>query len=211
MKINGVNYLLLEKRGCNFSEDDSVARASDVGNYRVCTIDEDIHANDGNTYFLEFGLWKNRTCQRYFNKRTGKPLKHPVDVIINPIALHMDSQFTDTDGLSYRNLPLEQNVHSENKSYTTSDILAVVNEISVEQYQEIKWVWSFEVLRPHAQNWTPADLIYKWAKDNRLETINRFDNMIVRMYTGEFKYLCYQIIRTEDDIDTIRVVMEEIK
>ena len=72
-------------------------------------------------------------------------------------------------------------------------------------------MWSFEVLHPHAQNWTPADLIYKWAKDNRLETINRFDNMIVRMYTGEFKYLCYQIIRTEDDIDTIRVVMEEIK
>lgn len=211
MKINGVNYLLLEKRGCNFFEDDSVARASNVGNYRVCTIGEDICAKDGNTYFLEFSLWKNRTCQRYFNKRTGRPLKHPVDVIINPIGLHMDSQFTDTDGLSYRNLPLEQNVNSRNKSYTTSDILAVVNEISVEQYQEIKFVWSFEVLRPHAQNWTPADLIYKWVKDNRLEMVNRFDNIIVRMYTGEFKYLCYKIIRTEDGIDTIHIILEDIK
>lgn len=210
MKINGVNYLLLEKRGCNFFEDDSVARASNVGNYRVCTIGEDICAKDGNTYFLEFSLWKNRTCQRYFNKRTGRPLKHPVDVIINP-GLHMDSQFTDTDGLSYRNLPLEQNVNSRNKSYTTSDILAVVNEISVEQYQEIKFVWSFEVLRPHAQNWTPADLIYKWVKDNRLEMVNRFDNIIVRMYTGEFKYLCYKIIRTEDGIDTIHIILEDIK
>lgn len=95
MIINGKNYLLLEKRGCNFNGGVPVTTKSDVGNYRVCTMGETIPGKDGRNYFLEFSLWQNRSQPRYTNKRTGAPLKHPAQEIINPIGLHIDTQYTD--------------------------------------------------------------------------------------------------------------------
>ena len=69
MIINGKNYLLLEKRGCNFNGGVPVTTKSDVGNYRVCTMGETVPGKDGRNYFLEFSLWQNRSQPRYTNKR----------------------------------------------------------------------------------------------------------------------------------------------
>lgn len=35
MKIGEKNYLLAEKRGCNFAPGDASTKGSDIGNYRV--------------------------------------------------------------------------------------------------------------------------------------------------------------------------------
>jgi hypothetical protein len=142
-----------------------VTTKSDVGNYRVCTMGETIPGKDGRNYFLEFSLWQNRSQLRYTNKRNGAPLKHPVQEIINPVGLHIDTQYTDEGGQSWRNLCLEQRIHKRNPSYTTAEILAIVNEISAEHYDGIKWVHSFsEAIKSNA-NFTPATLIATWAKN----------------------------------------------
>ena len=73
--------LYLEKRGCNFWGDEAVE--SDIGNYRVCTHGEDIQGKDGNMYFLEFSLWRDRKKARTKHKVTGKPLKNVHYYIIN--------------------------------------------------------------------------------------------------------------------------------
>ena len=127
--------LYLEKRGCNFWGDETVE--SDIGNYRVCTHGEDIHGKDGNMYFLEFSLWRDRKKARTKHKVTGKPLKKVHYDIINSQGLAIDTQYTDYNGMSWRNVSLERELNKDNYSYNTADILKVVNRISTEQYDNI--------------------------------------------------------------------------
>ena len=208
MYINGKNYLLLEKRGCNFFAADRSC-GSDVGNYRVCTPYGGIPGKNGRTYFLEFTLWRNRTKLRYSNKRTGKPLKNPVPEIINPIRLHLVTEFEEGD-LSYRDLKLEERISAENPSFTLSDILRITNDISTEQYDGIKWVESFQTTVPHGENFTPSMLIRRWAERNNLHTENRYDALIVTLYTGTYKYLSY---RTHTGLiqDHVTILLEEVQ
>lgn len=208
MIINGKNYLLLEKRGCNFNGGVPVTTKSDVGNYRVCTMGETIPGKDGRNYFLEFSLWQNRSQLRYANKRNGAPLKHPVQEIINPVGLHIDTQYTDEGGQSWRNLCLEQRIHKRNPSYTTAEILAIVNEISAEHYDGIKWVHSFsEAIKSNA-NFTPATLIATWAKKHHLETESCFGELRIKLYTGIYKYMAYNIHNFTDH-DDVTIILEE--
>lgn len=209
MIINRKNYLLLEKRGCNFNGGVPVTTKSDVGNYRVCTMGETIPGKDGRTYFLEFSLWQNRSQPRYTNKRTGAPLKHPVQEIINSIGLHIDTQYTDASGQSWRNLDLEQRIHKRNPSYTTAEILAIANEISAEHYDGIKWVCSFCETVEHGANFTPAALISTYAKRNRMEIDSRFGTLCLRLYTGTYKYLAYDV-RSFCSRDNVTVILEEV-
>lgn len=210
MIINGKNYLLLEKRGCNFSGGVPVTTKSDVGNYRVCTMDETIPGKDGRNYFLEFSLWQNRSQYRYTNKRTGAPLKDPVREIINECGLRIDTQYTDASGQSRRNLALEQRIHKRNPSYTTSEILHIANEISAEHYDGIKWVCSFRETVEHGANFTPATLISTYAKRNRMEIESRFGTLFLRLYAGTYKYLAYDI-RSFGSRDNVTVILEEVE
>ena len=210
MIINGKNYLLLEKRGCNFNGGVPANTESDVGNYRVCTMGESIPGKDGRKYFLEFSLWQNRSQPRYTNKRTGAPLKHPVQEIINPVGLHIDTQYTDESGQSWRNLNLERRIHKRNPSYTTAEILAIANEISAEHYDGIKWDFSFRDTVDHGANFTPASLISAYAKKNRLETYSRFGTLYLELYTGTYKYLAYDV-RSFGSRDNVTVVLEEVE
>lgn len=208
MTINGKNYLLLEKRGCNINGGVPANTESDVGNYRVCTLGEAIPGKDGRNYFLEFALWQNRSQPRYTNKRTGAPLKHPVQEIINPIGLHIDTSFTDECGQTWRDLSLEQRIHKQNPSYTTAEILAIANEISAEHYDDIKWVHSFsETIKSNA-NFTPATLIATWAKKHHLEAKSCFGELRVKLYTGIYKYMAYNI-RNFTDHDEVTIILEE--
>lgn len=206
MYINGNNYLLLEKRGCNFFAEDQ-NRGSDVGNYRVCTPYERIPGKNGRTYFLEFTLWRNRTKLRYTHKRTGKPLKNPVPEIINPVALHLNTSFQEGD-YSYRDIKLEAQISAENPSFTVSDILRVTNDISTEHYDGIKWVESFQTTVPHGENFTPSMLIRRWAERNNLHTESRYGTLIVTLYTGTYKYLAYHI-QPGPVQDLVTILLEE--
>lgn len=138
------NVLYLEARGCYFWEDDKINTISDVGNYRVGAYDEPIPAKDGNNYILEFTNWDRHETRRT-NKRTGKPLKNPVYELVLPGALHIDTEFDDDRG-SWRNCKLEAEIHALRLTYTKANILKVVNQISVKQYDDIIIVSAFEIV-----------------------------------------------------------------
>lgn len=128
------NVLFLKKMGLDFWEDEPVK--SDINNYRVRTDGETVPGKDGNMYFLEFSLWRDRKQIRYTHKKTGKPLKHAKFDIINNCGMAIDTEFTNGSG-SWRNCTLEAKLHAKNYSYTKADILKVVNEISTNTYSEI--------------------------------------------------------------------------
>ena len=132
--------LYLEKRGCIFFKNDEINNISNVGNYRVCTPNECITGKDGKIYFLEFSSYDKRQV-RYTNKRNGQPLKKPVIEIIMYHALSLDTQYTNESGLSFRNLKLENEFYNkEPMLYTLENILKVVNEISIDTYDEIVFI-----------------------------------------------------------------------
>lgn len=126
--------LFLEKMGCDFWKDET--SPSDIKNYRVRTHGEIIPGKDGNMYFLEFHLWRDRKQVRYTHKITGKPLKHAAFDIINHNGMAIDTEFTNANG-SWRNCKLEADISAKNYSYMQSDILTVVNEISTKTYTKI--------------------------------------------------------------------------
>lgn len=186
MIINGKNYLLLERRGCEYLKNET---PDTINNYRVCTA-ERIPGNDGIMYFMEFTKW-DRWHYRTTNKRTGAPLKKAVMEIIQPHALRIDTEYENKDG-SWRNSRLEQVLNNRGYDYSESDILAAVNSISAVRYDAIKYVETFTATE-HG-NFTPASVIYKWAKSHRLEQIGNK----VKMYTGIYKYMAYNIDNSKE-------------
>lgn len=133
-----VKTLYLEKRGCNFWNDDRINNISDVGNYRVGSYDYSIKGKDGNNYILEFTNW-DRYIYRKTNKRTGKPLKQEVKEILLLNALHVDTEFKNERG-TWGNSKLESKLHEKPMLYTLENILKVVNEISVDHYDKVEFV-----------------------------------------------------------------------
>ena len=130
------NVLFLEKRGCNFWDDSPESRASDVGNYRVCTHGESVPMKNGGKYFFEFSLWRDRKQERKTHKVTGKPLKHPKMETINPFALAINTEFS-RDGGSWRDCAMETQLYEKNYSYTLHDILEVINGVSTATYNKV--------------------------------------------------------------------------
>ena len=144
------NVLYLECRGCYFWNDDPIRKNSDVGNYRVCTI-EDIPHENGRYYFLEFTRYDRREI-RTAHKITGKPLKHPITEITVKDALHVWSQFDDARG-SWGDIKLENEIHNKKRTYTKENILKTVNEISTKKYNAVVMVSADEIIKK-------LDLIY---------------------------------------------------
>jgi len=192
MLINGKNYLLLERRGCEYTAADM--GRDDVNNYRVGSYDYSIKGKDGRRYILEFGAWDPRKL-RTTNKRTGAPLKNPVYEVVKNNALYLSTQYEETekDGFRscWRNAPMERTINGRHLDYSKAGILEAVNEISADHYDDIMWIQAIELTRPARQNWTPASLINEWAKKNRRETFNRHGETMLKLYTGTYKYLCY--------------------
>lgn len=131
--------LYLEKRGCNFLNDDTIKTMSDVGNYRVCTGDERIIGKDGNKYFLEFTRW-HKYHYRTENKRTGLPLKRGIRELIMPNAVYTEVTYVKNDGSFYGNPMLENQINSINRPYTLESILQIVNAISKDNYIKIEFI-----------------------------------------------------------------------
>lgn len=132
--MNFEKVLFLEKMGCDFWHDEPIK--SDINNYRVRTHGEIIPGKDGNTYFLEFHLWRNRSKMRYTSLKGNRPLKHPKPEIINPCGIIIDTQHSNERG-SWRNCGLEEKLNKYNYSYNCDDILKIVNEISTKKFNKI--------------------------------------------------------------------------
>lgn len=129
--------LYLEKRGCDFFTQDNLS--SDVGNYRVTTRTEEIRGKDGNLYFLEFTLWRNRGHFRKISKYGNKKLLHPVWEIDIKEALAINTQYSNEAG-SWGNINLEGELYKLNLTYTQKDILKAVNFLSKDKYSKIIFV-----------------------------------------------------------------------
>lgn len=130
--------LYLEKRGCDFWDNDQESRSmSDVGNYRVGSYDYSIHGKDGKDYILEFG--KTDRKEYVTHAKNGRELKHPKWKIVQKNALCIDTQFENSEG-AWRNSDLEKQLREKKYSYTLTDILKCVNEISTDTYTEIQFI-----------------------------------------------------------------------
>lgn len=197
MIINGKNYLLLERRGCEYFENET---PDTINNYRVCTA-ERVPGKDGKEYFIEFTKW-DKWRYRTTNKRTGAPLKKAVTEIIQRHALHIDTEYENGNG-SWRNSRLEQALNNRGYDYSENDILAAVNSISAAKYDGIKYVETFTVTE-HGDS-TPASVIYKWAKAQRLEQIGN----TVKMYTGIYKYMAYNIDNSNAE-NNLKIYLEKV-
>lgn len=197
MIINGKNYLLLERRGCEYFPNET---HDTINNYRVCTA-ERVPGNDGEEYFIEFTKW-DKWHYRTTNKRTGAPLKKGVTEIVQRHALHIDTEYENENG-SWRNSRLEQALNNRGYDYSENDILAAVNSISAVKYDGIKYVGTFTVTENG--NFTPAGVIYKWAKAHRIEQIGN----MVKMYTGIYKYMAYNIDNSKED-NNLTIYLEKV-
>lgn len=126
------NILYLREMGMNDPE-----ISTDIKNHRVRVIENIDIQYKGKPYnmFFEFTQGTHRR-HRTTNKRTGKPLKHPVEEIILKDGLFIDTQYekTETDRTgrtwesSWRHSELEKEFWSEHHKYTKADILEVVNK-----------------------------------------------------------------------------------
>jgi hypothetical protein len=188
------NVLYLEKRGCDFWNDEPARSISDVGNYRVCTHGEVVPGKDGNVYHLEFRFWRDRKKARYTHKTTGRPLKHIKYDIINPCGVAIDTQHTNDRG-SWRNCKLEADISEKNYSYTKADILTIVNEISTATYTEI-------IFAPHrAMQAVPAiKKIAGYRENNILDNLTEITVVqadrhytVYRFHGNDGDYFDYEI------------------
>ena len=210
MKYNGKNYLMFERRGCEFWKDDKANEESDIGNYRITTPGEIVPCKNGRNYCFEFVCY-DRYNWRKTNKRTGEPLKKPVKELVMTTATHIDTQFTDYSSgekyaPSYRDLNMEREFYKKPMKYTKANILAYINSVSAEHYDDIMFVDTFQFEEPKTADFVPAHKIIEWAKAHKIDYYNTLDGVILHLATGEYKYNHYKIDQArkpENEIVTI--------
>ena len=128
------NILYLQKRGCNFWQGENLK--SDCQNYRLTTKDYEIKGKDNKTYFLEFGLWRDRGHLRTHTKDGKRQLKKPVFEIDIKEGLAFGTAYENENG-TFRNCELEKKIGELNLEYTQADILKAVNFFSAKKYNKI--------------------------------------------------------------------------
>ena len=182
MIINGKNYLLLERRGCEYIGED--VGHDDVGNHRVCTPCACITGKNSRRYFLECGWWRARDC------------------------MHLTAQWEDDNGW-HGDLATDKALAKGYPAYSCAEILRAANALSATPYDDIKWVWTFEEVVPSGSNFTPGTLIRNFAKRNRLQLSDVGGGTRLHMYNGAYKYLAYDVTPGKDR-DTVRVYLERV-
>ena len=178
------NVLYLECRGGYFKKDDSINNLSDVGNYRVGAYAHKIQSKNGRKYILEFSGY-DRKEMRYIALRTGKPLKYPKYETVLTNALHIDTEFEkqEKDGYfsSWRDSKLEKELHDKKKYlFTKADILNVVNEISIKQYDKI-------VLLSNEELVDRLPTIYKLGGYRERTILDNLCEVKTKQYTKEYQ------------------------
>lgn len=127
-----MTVLHLTARGTAFSNNPH----SDVNNYRVTATIIDTKERILHVEFTRASHW------RFYNKRTGKPLKKPV--ITNEWALHITAYYDGfhiIDGkeiyCTSMDVGITRMVYESDYSFTKADILKAVNRISKIKYNGI--------------------------------------------------------------------------
>lgn len=189
MKINGKNYLLLRRRGCNFMENDPIARKSDVGNYRV---------------FVQFTDKNGVEVCGDFGRGYVYDMTRKKPVITNDNALALDLQYENENGaFVYR-----PDVDYKAYDFTLSDILAFVNAVSAEHYDGIKFIETICTEVPAGSNFTPAGLMHQWAKASNVAVESRCSETVLKLFTGDYKYLSYMVVPSGGDMDSVSIILE---
>ena len=135
------NKLYLLKMGM---DDNGIS--TDIKNHRVRVIEniDIIYKGEKYNMFFEFTCGTHRRY-RTVNKRTGAPLKKPVEEIILKDGLFIVTEFEKTETekgftwkSSYGKSDLEREIFDEHLEYTQSNILDVVNRYKIgEKFTDI--------------------------------------------------------------------------
>lgn len=188
MRIGEKNYLLIEKRGCNFSPNDSSVKGLDVGNYRVYIrfVTKDGTEAEGDVLRFRGGRELATQMCRYDGAAncTGFPY-------------HWSRVNMDTNG---------------GYPYTIDGILRYVNHRSAEHYDAIKWVETFTFDQEAGKNFVPSSKIAEWAKREHLDFWNTMDGIRVKTYTGVWKFMMYKIRTfqgTKGPYERVTIFLEE--
>lgn len=190
MKTN-INYLHSVRRGCMFLGEDK--GKSDVGNYRIF-----VEFTDKNGVEVCGDLSKGN---RYDYSKKSCP-------IVTDVALHTDLQYEDFRGCWQYKPAVDPRAYT----YNIADILSFINAIANEHYDAIKWIEKIEVVVDKGSNWTPAGLIREWAKRNRVTAENsRYGELVVKLYTGNYKYMSYKIepLQYDHTKERVTITLEE--
>lgn len=133
-----MNYLLFEKRGCNFFSGDPDALESNIGNYRIVTPGFTAPMKDGRRFLFEFSCY-DKYSYRTINKRTGAQLKKPVKDLVMTCAAAMNTEFKNENGC-WRDSQIEKAFYETPRKYTEENILAYINSVSSVHYDKIKYI-----------------------------------------------------------------------
>lgn len=204
------NYLLFERRGGEFGKDDKARQESDIGNHRITTPGEIVPCKNGKTYLFEFGKY-DRYDYKTVSKRNGKQLKKPVRELKMSTALHVNTQYTDEEGLSWRDLKMEKEFHKTPMKYTEENILKFINSIAAVKYDAIKYVETFEIRIKPEENFTPATKIHEYMTTHKIpEIIGEYGEKYYKLYTGMYKYYRYEIKKFADH-EVVTFFLERIE
>lgn len=130
--------LYLEKRGCDFFKGDAISNNSDLGNYRITTINY-IPFKDGKDYFLEFSSYTKNVWRFTHKRNPSKKLAHPIIDKAIPYLMAASNEFRTSDG-TFTNLDLYADMRKKGYRFNKHDLLALVNEYSVKHYTDIEFV-----------------------------------------------------------------------
>ena len=161
--------LLLERRGCMFSENDDIRLYSDVGNYRVYT---------------EFIDCENRTLYgdfdgHFWNPKQRKRYKKPC-----PVPMYGNFCTMDTEGNCWGVM-----LDCKGRPYTIAAILETVNEYAYDRYDSVKWVERVTFELPVGK---PFDIREKILQNfHGCEKVEGEGMLLIRCYTGVWKYWTY--------------------
>lgn len=120
-----INILLLEKRGCNFWDDDEEMRKySDIGNYRVFCKGLQVHKMP---LYIDF----SRGYKRVFIKDKNGNIKDYKDLHHHLLSASVyQKELKGTYINTFGNLKIEKQINNSEYLYTKEDILKAVNKIN---------------------------------------------------------------------------------
>lgn len=120
-----INMLLLEKRGCNFwNDDEEMQKYSDIGNYRIFC--KGLQVKQIPTC-IEFSRGYKRIFEKdkHGNIKNYKDLHHHL-LIANIYQKELKNNYINTFG----NLKIEKQINGFEYLYTKNDILKAINKIN---------------------------------------------------------------------------------
>lgn len=127
--MNKNKILFLEKRGCNFWENDPINEISDLKNYRLFTgiVDRDYRNLD-----IEIGrCYKYRL---YYKNNPDKKLKKPIQE--HDYKLTIKTYINNYNGC-FSIFEYENEIFAKDYIYNSHDLLAAINSISCDNYNKI--------------------------------------------------------------------------